>query len=491
VVLTAACSESGDTVDDVRGSQPQGGSGPGGASTGGTAPESEGGAGGLGASPGANNGGEGGIQASAGASGSAPDMGAGGTGSGAGGEPTTTQGGAGGTGSVPPTGGTGGQPIITPPPIDPSPINCAPAQGEPPGLRLTPIASGLGELTHIVAAPGDDTRLLVLERIGRVQILENGVRLPQPFLDLTPRVDTINEEGLIGLAFHPRYSENGRLYVQYASVETGDDDAQRIILSEFTRSLTNPNQADPASERILMIVEQPSDIHLGGMLAFGLDGFLYISRGDGGSSDSQNLGSWLGKMLRIDVDTTSDDRPYGIPDGNMTGGDVLPEIWSRGWRNPWRFSFDACTGDMFVGDVGEARREEIDFEPRNTPGLDYGWTSLEGTLCLADGGTCDPGGLTPPVLEYEHSDFGCAVIGGYVYRGERIAGLRGTYLYADYCSGNFGSFRIENGQAVDRRDITLDINPGELNLVASFGVDNSGEIYLVTTFGTVYRIDPD
>jgi hypothetical protein len=175
----------------------------------------------------------------------------------------------------------------------------------------------------------------------------------------------------------------------------------------------------------------------------------------------------------------------------MSGPDVLPEIWSRGWRNPWRFSFDACTGDIYVGDVGEALREEIDFEPRNTPGLDYGWRAVEGSLCFSDAGTCSPNGLTFPVLEYPHDEGGCSVISGYVYRGERIKALRGTYLYTDFCTGAFGSFRIENGQAVDMRDITSDINPGDVSTFTSFGVDNSGEMYLVSYNGEVYRIDPD
>jgi len=503
VVFFAACIEPGDAVE-VRGNQPQGGAGSEQGSTGGNQPEAAGGAGGSVAPPG--NTGEGGAQAvpvqgQGGASGSSPAVGSGGTGdspppAGAGGEPTIpANGGSGGAGPDPSTGGTGGQ--TTTPPIGSAPIDCSPAEGAPTGLRLTRIASGLPELTFIAAAPGDDTRLFVLERSGVVRILENGVPNPEPFLNLTPRVGTFNEEGLVGLAFHPHYTENGRLFVQYASIDASEDGEQRIILSEFTRSTDNPLRADPASERILMVVEQPSDIHLGGMLAFGPDGFLYVGRGDGGSHDSQDLESWLGKMLRIDVDTTADELPYGIPEGNMGGDGVLPEIWSRGLRNPWRFSFDACTGDLYIGDVGENTFEEIDVEPANTPGRNYGWKQVEGTACVVDPEapdagprTCDSSGFTPPTLTYPR-DFGCAVTGGYVYRGQRIAALRGTYLYADYCFGNFGSFRFVGGQAIDAANITADINPDNVRRITSFGVDNAGELYVLSQAGSLYRIDPD
>jgi glucose/arabinose dehydrogenase len=498
VVFFAACSESENPMEVLANEPPEGGSGGNEDSSGGSPPEEQGGEGGSGKPPVSGEGGtqdidveQGGSSGSeqGGASGSTSEGGSGG----AGGEPTTPNGGTGGAGPFDPNGGTGGQII---PPIDPAPISCTPREGEVARLRLTTIARGPQDqqLTFITAAPGDDTRLFVLDRAGVIRVLENGVLLEEPFLSLIPRVATANEEGLVGLAFHPRYSENGRLFVHYASTDPGEEGQQRIILSEFTRSEDSPNRADPASERVLMVVDQPADIHLAGMLAFGPDRFLYISRGDGGSHDSHELYSWLGKMLRIDVDTTSDDLPYGIPEGNMTGPDVLPEIWSRGWRNPWRFSFDACTGDIYVGDVGEAQREEVDFEPRNTPGRDYGWRTLEGSLCFSDGdagSTCDTSGLTPPVLELPHIDGSCSVISGYVYRGERIPALRGTYLYTDLCTGQLGSFRIENGQAVDRRDIPFDITPGDSRVFTSFGTDNSGELYLVNLVGTVYRIDPN
>jgi glucose/arabinose dehydrogenase len=384
----------------------------------------------------------------------------------------------------PPAGPVSGEPAV---------IDCAPPQGTMPGLKLTPIATGLAEPTFATAAPGDDTRLYVLEKSGAIRIIRNGQLLAEPFLDLKEFVDTFNEQGLIGLAFHPDYADNGRFFVQYAFLDTTrqPSDPHEVILSEFARSEESPDRALLESERVLMVVEQPSDIHLGGMLAFGpTDGMLYISRGDGGSGGSQDLDSRLGKMLRIDVDEESDGLPYGIPDGNLSGDGVRPEIWSLGLRNPWRFAFDACTGDIYIGDVGESSFEEIDFEPAGVVGLNHGWKVVEGPSCFEATEPCDATGFTPAVLLYER-DFGCAVTGGYVYRGARIPALRGTYIYADYCFGNFGSFRMQGGQAVDVRDITADINPEDISAITSFGVDNAGEMYVMSQLGGLYRIDPE
>jgi glucose/arabinose dehydrogenase len=376
---------------------------------------------------------------------------------------------------------------------DPSTASCLPAEGMLSGLRLTQIVTGLDEPTFVTAAPGDDTRSFVLEKSGAVRVVRDGQLLPEPFLNLRERVATANEEGLVGLAFHPRYQENGRFFIQYALLDSSREptEDQQIVLSEFVRSAADPDRADAASERRLMLVEQPASIHMGGMLAFGpRDGMLYISRGDGGSTASQDLDSWLGKMLRIDVDSTADGQAYGIPAGNMSGAGVLPEIWSRGFRNPWRFGFDTCTADLYIGDVGENSFEEIDFEPANTPGRNYGWRTLEGPRCFDETASCDPTEFTLPVMGYEH-DFGCTVISGYVYRGQRIPALRGTYLYADYCSGNFGSFRLVDGQVEEAREITADINPDSVTLLTSFGTDNAGELYVVSQLGGLYRIDPE
>jgi glucose/arabinose dehydrogenase len=398
----------------------------------------------------------------------------------------------------PPSEPTPGNPPGEPPPAEPasgepSVINCAAPQGTMPGLKLTPIVTGLAEPTFATAAPGDDTRLFVLEKGGAIRIIRSGQLLAEPFLNLSEFVDTFNEQGLIGLAFHPNYADNGRFFVQYAFLDPArqPNDPHEVVLSEFARSEESPDRALLESERVLMIVEQPSDIHLGGMLAFGpTDGMLYISRGDGGSTGSQDLDSRLGKMLRIDVDEESDGLPYGIPDGNLSGDGVMPEIWSLGLRNPWRFGFDACTGDIYIGDVGESSFEEIDFVPAGVVGLNYGWKTVEGPSCFGATEPCDATGFTPAALLYER-DFGCAVTGGYVYRGTRIPALRGTYIYADYCSGNFGSFRMQGGQAVDVREITADINPEDIPYITSLGVDNAGEMYVMSQAGGLYRIDPE
>lgn len=385
------------------------------------------------------------------------------------------------------------------PPPPPAPIPeasaavCAPAEGASTGLRLTPLITGLADPTFVTAAPGDATRLYVLERGGTIRVVRDGQLLPEPFLDLRGRVATTDEEGLVGLAFHPDFQKNGRFFVVYALLDPtrGEDDDEQVVLSELARSADDPDRAVVDSERTLLVVEQPATIHLGGMIAFGpLDGKLYLSRGDGGTNGGpQDTERLFGKILRIDVDSTTGDLPYGIPQGNMGGDGVLPEIWSLGFRNPWRFSFDACTGDMYVGDVGEGTFEEIDVEPANTPGRNYGWRVVEGPQCV-EATTCDTSGFTPPTITYGR-DYGCAVAGGYVYRGQRIPSLRGTYLYADYCAGAFGSFRFEGGEAVDAADLSADINPDGISLITSFGADNGGELYVVSQNGTLYRIDPE
>jgi glucose/arabinose dehydrogenase len=378
-----------------------------------------------------------------------------------------------------------------PPPGEPKRVNCTAPQGAFPDLKLTPLVSGLVEPTFVTAAPGDDTRLYVLEKGGTIRIVKSGQLLAEPFLNLSAFVDTFNEQGLVGLAFHPDYAANGRFFVQYAFLDPTrqPNDPHEIVLSEFARSAESPDRAVLDSERVQMIVGQPSDIHLAGMLAFGpTDGMLYISRGDGGTTESQDPTSPFGKLLRIDVNEQGEGLPYGIPEGNLND-----EVWSLGLRNPWRFSFDACIGDIYIGDVGEASFEEINFEPAGVVGLNHGWKTVEGPQCFGEAPVpaCDQTGFTPAVLLYER-DFGCAVTGGYVYRGTRIPALRGTYIYADYCFGNFGSFRVDAGQAVDVRDITANINPpAKVQLITSFGVDNGGEMYVTSLNGGLYRIDPE
>lgn len=402
------------------------------------------------------------------------------------------------------------------------------AAGDLPALKLTPIVTGLDLPTYVAAAPGDTRRLFVLEQEGLIRVVRDGQLESEPFVDLTDRVYTTlpaySEYGLLGLAFHPDYESNGRVFVHYSAAavdgENGNGDG---VISELTQS--GEGSLDPASERRLLVVPQPEGNHNGGQLAFGPDGFLYIGLGDGGGqgdprSNGQNLGTLLGKMLRIDVNAAAADAEYGIPAGNMAGsmagGGALPELWSYGLRNPWRFSFDACTGDMYIGDVGQNLFEEVDFEPANTSGRNYGWSVLESSSCFNDTPddpaavrasftnpleSCDGAGLTPAVFEYNRT-WGCSLTGGYVYRGHAVAGLRGAYLYADYCSGNFGSFRVEAGAATDQRDITDNLNPEGIISISSFGTDNAGELYVLShsgaafpqfagDAGVLYRIDPE
>lgn len=369
---------------------------------------------------------------------------------------------------------------------------CGAGEGELPALRLAPIVTGLAQPTYALALPGDARSLFVLERAGVVRIVRDGRLLPEPFLDLSARVATGGDQGLLGLAFHPAYADNGRLFVMYALRDPAADpsDPGEIVLSELTRSLDDPDRADDASERRLIEIHPASAFHAGGQLAFDpRDRLLYVGVGDGGAREAGDRSSLLGKVLRIDVDAATSERPYGIPAGNMSGPDVLPELWSYGLRNPWRFSFDPCTADLYIGDVGEAEVEEIDLEPPNTPGRDYGWSRFEGSRCLAEDAGCDRTGVTLPVLEYER-DFGCAVISGYVYRGQAIPALRGTYVYGDYCSGRIGGFRVVGDQLVDARELTAELNPDTLAPITSFALDAAGELHVLTQTGGLYRLEP-
>jgi glucose/arabinose dehydrogenase len=369
--------------------------------------------------------------------------------------------------------------------------------GQIPGLKLTEVVTGLEQPLFAGSAPGDSARLYILEQRGRILVFENGELASEPFLDIDARTTNgSNEQGLLGLAFHPEYATNGRFFVHYSSsgdsaagINSGDG-----VISEFRRSADSAARADVNSERRLMTIPQPFSNHNGGMLAFSpKDGFLYAGLGDGGSANDpqgngQRLDTWLGKMLRLDVDGAPAGRAYGIPAGNMTGS-ALPENWSYGWRNPWRFSFDSCTGDLYVGDVGQNRFEEIDYEPAGAGRRNYGWKVLEANTCL-EGESCQSAGMTPPILEYARS-WGCSVTGGYVYRGAAIPALRGYYFYGDYCTGNIGRLRVENGVAVDAEDITEDINPDGVNEITSFGIDPSGEMLVVDRGGAIYRIEAD
>jgi glucose/arabinose dehydrogenase len=305
----------------------------------------------------------------------------------------------------------------------------------------------------------------------------------QAFLDIDARVKSGSEQGLLGLAFHPDYQSNGRFFVNYTDLN-GD-----TVVSEFARAGTaGAVVADAGSERILLTIDQPFANHNGGMIAFGADGYLYIGMGDGGSGgdplgNGQAPTTLLGKMLRIDVDSGD---PYGIPaDNPFVDGPALPEIWSLGLRNPWRFSFDRETGAMFIGDVGQGSREEVDAEAAGAGGRNYGWNIMEGDICFLTV-PCDNSGLTMPVAVNDRSRGECAITGGYVYRGALYPELTGAYVFSDYCTGTL--WALDAQVAVD--DGTAEaFQLGESGFqVSSFGEDESGELYLVNLHGEIYRL---
>lgn len=381
--------------------------------------------------------------------------------------------------------------------------DCGEAQNPSvPALQLTEVASGLDSPVYLTQPRGDDNRLFVVEKPGAIRIIAGGDLVDEPFLTIDAVSERGGEMGFLGLAFHPEYSSNGRFYVYYSTLAGGAAHISRI--AEYTVSDENPDLADPASERVLLEVSQPQDNHNGGDLEFGLDGLLYIGLGDGGGGgdqhgaigNGQNLDTLLGKILRIDVDGTGAGElgAYAIPSGNFAGEGARPEIWSYGLRNPWRFSFDACTGDMYIADVGQGALEEVNFEPWASAGLNYGWRLMEGTRCFNPNSGCDAStqNLVLPVATYGR-DIGQSITGGYVYRGPAIPELRGTYLYADYASAAFFALRVADGEvALAQTNISDNLNPGRaIDNISSFGQDSAGELYVLSMNGSVFRITPE
>ena len=347
-------------------------------------------------------------------------------------------------------------------------------------ITLIPIVKGNLENPLFLTHAGDGTaRLFVVEQPGRIRILDQGVLIPSPFLDITDRVLSGGERGLLGLAFHRDFRRNGRLFVNYTRKPDG-----ATVVAEYRRD-SSPNDAS-REERILLVVSQPYANHNGGMMAFGPDGYLYIGLGDGGSGGdpgnlAQNPNELLGKILRIDVDNGD---PYGIPSDNpfaVRGG--RPEIYALGLRNPWRFSFDSKTGDLWAADVGQKKWEEVDLIVR---GGNYGWRVMEGVHCYVPALFCEPKPFIAPVLEYGHDNGRCSITGGYVYRG-RAASLAGQYLYGDYCSGEiFLLSKTQAGAPSQTPDVALK-TPFR---ISSFGEDETGELYVLDHAGGVYRIAP-
>ncbi len=343
-------------------------------------------------------------------------------------------------------------------------------------LTWTPVASGFDQPVLVATAPGDP-RLHVLDQSGVIWVLDGDT--PVRFLDIRDEVTFRGERGLLGLAFHPDYESNDRFFVNYIN-NSGD-----TVVAEYTRS--SAEAADPSSERVILLVDQPASNHNGGMIDFGPDGFLWIGFGDGGGANDryrqgQRADTLLGAMVRIDVDGGD---PYAVPADNpfVDDSEGAPEVWAIGVRNPWRWSFDG--NRIYIGDVGQNEREEISIADVGAAGLNYGWPIMEATACFQRSG-CDQTGLVLPVIEYRHSE-GCSVTGGYVYRGSEIPELDGHYFYGDYCRGWVRSALIdETGTVIDAIEWSP---PQTLPSLTSFGVDSAGELYATTVNGTVWRLD--
>ena len=347
-----------------------------------------------------------------------------------------------------------------------------------PTLQL--VASGLAAPVYLTAPPGDATRLFVVERAGRIRVIENDVLLVTPFLDIRSFVNAAGERGLLSMAFHPDYAVNGEFFVDYNNVN-GDT---RVV--RYTVSAADPNVANPDAVDTVLTVTQPAPLHVGGLATFGPDNMLYVGLGDGElQANGQDSTTLHGTLLRLNVDAAA---PF-VPAGNPFVADpaARDEIWAYGLRNPWRFSFDRLTGDLYIADVGWETREEVDVQlSASSGGENYGWNIMEGTFCL-DPTRCPRGVL--PVLEYDHTA-GCSIIGGYVYRGSALPALVGQYFYGDFCSGWIRSFRFDGAAAVEERDWTpeLGILPGFA--LVSFGEDGNGELYVISQLGDIHRIAP-
>jgi glucose/arabinose dehydrogenase len=351
------------------------------------------------------------------------------------------------------------------------------------GVRLLEVASGLSFPLYLTAPPGDLTRLFIVEKTGAIRIIKNGALLQEPFLNISGQVTGGMEQGLLGLAFPPDYAASGRFVVHYT------DTAGDTKLSVFHVS-TNADLADPASEQVLLTVDQPFPNHNGGQIVFGPDGYLYLGLGDGGGAGDpegrgQDLSELLGSILRLDVQSGT---AYTVPPDNPFVGQqpaIRPEIWSYGLRNPWRFSFDPATGDLYIADVGQDKIEEIDVATSESGagrGVNYGWSIMEGSQCLG-GGECDQAGLTLPTFEYGRNQ-GCSIIGGYVYRGSELPALQGLYFYGDFCQQWVHSFRF-NTAATEETDWPALRATSPLT---SFGVDAAGELYILESSGKVSKI---
>ena len=366
------------------------------------------------------------------------------------------------------------------------------------GITIEPLIMDLHKPVAITHGGDGSGRLFITQQEGQIVIYDSARVLPAPFLDIARLIKCCGERGLLSTAFHPNYAQNGRFFVNYTNT-SGD-----TVIAEYKVS-ENSNQADPDSASILLTIKQPTHFHNGGQLHFGPDGYLYIGMGDGGSVDreasgrdrtgrdlfkkSQNLGTLLGKILRINVDGK---KPYAVPSTNPFVGtpDTRDEIWAYGLRNPWRFSFDRITGNLFIADVGLSGAEEVNIQLSSSKGGEnYGWPIMEGSVCVDQTKKCSEKLLVKPSFAFDHSK-GCAIIGGYLYRGRKVPELNGVYLYGDFCTGQIWG-ATENKEARWR---SFEIMDTPLN-ISSFGEDESGEIYiahygrvLARGGGLIYRI---
>jgi glucose/arabinose dehydrogenase len=381
--------------------------------------------------------------------------------------------GCGGGGGNPGLTGPGAAPLPAPTPV-PTPVT----------LALRQVASGLDSPVFLTS-PAGDRRQFIVERAGRIRILQDGLVLALPFLDISARVSTAGEGGLLSMAFHPQYASNGQYFIYYTAVN------QDIVVERRSVS-PNPSLSDPTSALEIIRIAHPGFTnHYGGLLAFGPDGYLYLGTGDGGGGgdparNAQNLGALLGKLLRLDVNAATAGAGYAIPASNPFVGQAgrRAEIWAYGLRNPWRFAFDAS--QLYIADVGQDRREEVNINLVSLAGLNYGWNITEGSLCF-NAATCNSAGLVAPAFEYDHGAGninGCSITGGYVYRGVAIPELAGRYFYSDYCGGYLKSFVASGATVLELTDWGIP----KQSAIVSFGRDADGELYLIAGGGTIYKI---
>jgi glucose/arabinose dehydrogenase len=343
---------------------------------------------------------------------------------------------------------------------------------------------------YVTHAPDGSGRLFIVEQIGRIRVLFNDQLLVTPFLDIRSLVVSGGERGLLSVAFHPNFASNGVFVVNYTRASSNAADVGDTVIARYRVTPSAADVADPATAETLLIIDQPQPNHNGGLAMFGPDGMLYVGMGDGGNGgdvgsghapqgNGQSLSTLLGKMLRISVGPTG---PYTVPSNNPNlGAGARSEIWSFGLRNPWRFSFDRATGDMYIGDVGQNAWEEIDVQAAASPGGEnYGWPVWEGSHPYRGGPLVSD---TKPAAEYSHAGGNCSVTGGYVYRGSRVPSLQGFYLYGDFCSGKLWSLVRLGGQWHSSLILTAGLQ------ISSFGEDEEGELYVVDLAGSLYRFD--